>query len=287
MIDDAYRRAARIFSPDIAKTYVEHLAQQVASVDDDPEGFLEAIVEARVTVAGLGLVTEVQSYFDAEADKLAKVWLAEYAPQIKALSDDRKESYRQIVEMSSEPQSVDLAKPESRYEATKARENDKEIKFPTWKNHLLADKDGKYPAELNEWERTIVEAESKRTGFRFWYRNPQQPGQSSLGIAYLEDEQFKIVRPDFIFFAEQDGKVAVDLVDPHGLHLVDALPKLKGLATYAEEHANAYRRIESVAEAGGRLRVLDLTRVDVRAAVATATSAKSLFEGVLANDYLD
>ena len=285
VIDDAYRRAARIFSPDIAKTYVEHLAQQVASVDDDPEEFLEAIVEARVTVAGLGLVTEVQSYFDAEADKLAKAWLSEYAPHIKALSDDRKESYRQIVEMSTEPQSVDLAKPESRYEATKARENDREITFPTWKNHLLADMDGKYPAELNEWERTVVEAESKRTGFRFWYRNPQQPGQSSLGIAYLEDEQFKIVRPDFIFFAEQDGKVVVDLVVPHGLHLADALPKLQGLAAYANEHADAFRRIEAVAEASGKLRVLDLTRADVRQAVWGASSTKSLFEGLMAADY--
>ena len=55
VIDDAYRRAARIFSPDIARTYVEHLAKQVASVDDDPEEFLEAIVEARVTVAGSGV----------------------------------------------------------------------------------------------------------------------------------------------------------------------------------------------------------------------------------------
>lgn len=285
VIDDAYRRAARIFSPDIAKTYVEHLAQQVASVDDDPEEFLEPIVEARVTVAGLGLVTEVQSYFDAEADRLAKAWLTEYSPQIKALSDDRKESYRQIVEMSTEPQSVVLAKPESRYEATKARENDKEITFPTWKNHLLADKDGKYPAELNEWERTVVEAESKRTGFRFWYRNPQQPGQSSLGIAYLEDEQFKVVRPDFIFFAEHDGKVVVDLVDPHGLHLADALPKLQGLAAYANEHAYAYRRIEAVAEASGKLRVLDLTRADIQQAIKEASSANSLFEGMLAADY--
>jgi len=32
--------------------------------------------------------------------------------------------------------------------------------------------------------------------------------------------------PDFIFFAQQDGEVVV--VDPHGLHLVDALPKLQG-----------------------------------------------------------
>jgi hypothetical protein len=285
VIDDAYRRAARIFSPDIAKTYVEHLAQQVASVDDDPEEFLEAIVEARVTVAGLGLVTEVQSYFDTEADKLAKAWLCEYAQQIKALSDDRKESYRQIVEMSTEPQSVDLAKPESRYEATKARENDKEITFPTWKNHLLADKDGKYPTELNEWERTVVETESKRADFRFWYRNPQQPGQSSLGIAYLEDEQFKIVRPDFIFFSEQDGKVVVDIVDPHGLHLADAFPKLQGLASYAEIHTGAYRRIESVAEVGGQLRLLDLTRADVRQAIRQAISPKSLYESLIANDY--
>lgn len=285
VIDDAYRRATRIFSPDIAKTYVEHLAQKVASIDDDPEEFLEAIVEARVTVAGLGLVTEVQSYFDAEADKLARAWLYEYAPQIKALPDDRKESYRQIVEMSTEPQSVDLAKPESRYEATKARENDKEINFPTWKSHLLADQDGKYPAELNQWEQTVVETESQRAGFRFWYRNPQQPGQSSLGIAYLEDEQFKIVRPDFIFFAEQDGKIVVDLVDPHGLHLADALPKLQGLAAYAKEHADAYRRIEAVAEASGKLRVLDLTRADIRQAILGASSAKSLFEGLLATEY--
>ena len=77
----------------------------------------------------------------------------------------------------------------------------------------------------------------------------------------------------------------VDLVDPHGLHLADALPKLQGLAAYANEHANAYRRIEAVAEASGKLRVLDLTRADVRQAVLGASSAKSLFEGLLAADY--
>lgn len=285
VIDDAFRRAARIFSPDIARTYVEHLAQKVASVDDDPEDYLEAIVEARVTVAGLGLVMEVQPYFDAQADKLAKEWLAKYASQIKALPDDRKESYRQIIEMSAEPQSVALAKPESRYEATKARENDRETVFATWKNHLLCNSEGKYPVEMNAWERAVVETESKRSGFRFWYRNPQQPGQSSLGIAYIEDGEYKIVRPDFVFFAEHDGKVVVDLVDPHGLHFVDALPKLKGLAIYAEAHATAYRRIESVAEVGGTPRVLDLTRLEVRQAIKEALSAKGLFESGWAGDY--
>lgn len=286
VIDDAYRRAARVFSPDISRSYVEHLAQKVASLDDDPEEYLEAIVGARVTVAGVGLVTEVQAYFDVEADKLAKVWLTAYAPQIKALTDDRKESYREIIEMSTEPQGVDLAKPESRYEATKARENGKDTAFPTWKSHLLCDKGGWYPAELNDWEQAVVETESERIGFCFWYRNPQQPGQSSLGIAYVQDEQCKIVRPDFIFFAQQDSKVVVDLIDPHGLHLVDALPKLQGLALYAQAYGSAYRRIDSVAEALGKLRVLDLTRTDVRQAIKVATSAKGLFESVWAQDYV-
>lgn len=285
VIDDAYRRAARIFSPDISRTYVDHLAGKVADREEDPEEFLEAIVEARVTVAGLGLVMEVQAYFDAEADRLAKVWLAKYAQQIKTLTDDRKESYRQIIEMSTDPQDVGLVKPEARYEATKARENDKVTVLPTWANHLLCDQAGKYPAELNDWERTVVETEAKRKGFAFWYRNPQQPGQSSLGIAYLDGEQYKILRPDFLFLVEQDGKLMVDLVDPHGLHLADALLKLRGLAIYAENHVDAYRRIESVAEVKGRLRVLDLKREDVREAVTSAQDAEGLFSGSLADDY--
>lgn len=118
------------------------------------------------------------------------------------------------------------------------------------------------------------------------YRNPQQPGQSSLGIAYLSDEEYRIVRPDFIFLAiGAGGTVVADIVDPHGLHLVDALPKLKGLALYAETHAKAYRRIESVAEAKGKLRKLDLKNEDVRAGIADATDAQSLFSGGLASDY--
>jgi type III restriction enzyme len=101
----------------------------------------------------------------------------------------------------------------------------------------------------------------------------------------LEDDEYKIVRPDFVFFAEQDGKVVADIVDPHGIHLADALPKLKGLAEYAKANASCYHRIESVAQAGGKLRVLDLTRAEVQTAIKGATNATALYEGVLANDY--
>ena len=285
VIEDAYRRAARIFSPDISRTYADFLAYKVAT-PDKPDEFEEAIVEARVSIAALGLVTEVQAYFEAEADKLAKAWLAKYGNKIKKLTDDRKEAYRQIVEMSTEPQDVDLVKPEAKFEPTKVREKDDETELPSYKNHLLCDENGNYPAELNDWESAVVEAESRRKDFSFWYRNPQQPGQSSLGIAYLADDQYKIIRPDFIFFSTLvDGKVVADIVDPHGLYFSDALPKLQGLALYAAEHAMAYRRIESVAEVKGKLRVLDLTREDVRKAIVSAKDAANLFVDYLASDY--
>ncbi|EMX5193541.1 TPA: DEAD/DEAH box helicase family protein [Citrobacter freundii] len=287
VIDDAYRRAARIFSPSIAHSYVDHLASQVSDRKVDPEAFLEAVIEARVTVASLGLVTEVQPYVDSEAEKLAKDWLSKYNQQINMLSDDRRESYRQIIEMSTEPQDVGLLKPEARYEATKANENGNVKVLPVWDDHLLCGLDGKYPTELNDWERTVVETESGRSGFCYWYRNPQQPGQSSLGIAYEKAGQYGIVRPDFLFFAEQDGSIAVDLVDPHGLYLSDALAKLQGLAQYAASHANVYRRIESIAQIkmNGKLRVLDLKRQEVQDAIATAQDAEALFSSGLADDY--
>jgi hypothetical protein len=188
--------------------------------------------------------------------------------------------------MSAEPQDVELVKPESRFEPTRARLNYIETALPTYENHLLCDEQGNYPAELNAWEAKVVETEMKRKGFRFWYRNPQQPGQSSLGIAYLSGEQYGIVRPDFVFFTTQaDGTVVADIVDPHGSHLADALPKLQGLALYAERHSKAYRRIESIAEVKGKLRILDLTTAEIRQGIAASKDAVSLFAGPLSTDY--
>jgi hypothetical protein len=285
VIEDAFRRATRIFTPDISRTYTDYLAYKV-STPDEPDAFEEAIVEARVSIAALGLVPEVQAYFDAEADKLATNWLATYSKEIKKLTDDRKEIYRQIVEMSTEPQDVDLVKPEAKFEPTTVREKENETELPTYKNHLLCDENGNYPAELNDWEIAVINIESKRKSFGFWYRNPQQPGQSSLGIAYLEGDQYKILRPDFIFFATLDnGQVVAEIIDPHGLYLSDALPKLQGLALYAEAHVTAYRRISSVAKIKGTLRVLDLMREDVRKAIAGAKDTTSLFASHLGKDY--
>jgi hypothetical protein len=283
VVSDAYRRTARIISPDIALTYTIALAKRKPEAEDD---FDDALIEAREDVAALHLLENLQVRFDAEAKKLADSWFAKYRSRIKKLPDDRQDAYRQIIALSTDPQDVDLVQPVSRFEPTKVREADgSETDIPTHKLHLLCDDQGEYPAQLGTWERQVLEAEMARDGFTFWYRNPDRPSQDSLGIAYEDGDDTKIVRPDFLFFAEQDGDVVVDIIDPHGFHLADALPKLKGLASYAETHSEIYRRIEAVAEAGGKLRVLDMTRPDVRQAVTVATSAEALFKDAAAGDY--
>ncbi|MBV6390492.1 DEAD/DEAH box helicase family protein [Nitrosomonas europaea] len=287
VVNDAYRRTARILNPDIARTYTEVLAKRRVEDETDEDEYVDALIEAREVIGALGLMENLPQFYDAEAKKLSDAWLAQYREQIKLLPDNRQEVYRQIRALSREPQDIDLVRPVSWMEATAAREKDgTETKLPTYAHHLLCDEDGVYPVELNHWEKAVLKKEAQRDGFKFWYRNPNRPTQDSLGIAYVDGDETKIVRPDFLFFAESpDGTVAVDIVDPHSIHLADALPKLQGLARYAETHAQIYRRIEAVAEVGGKLRVLDLTSADIRQAVIDGTSAQSLYEGVLAGDY--
>lgn len=283
VVGDAYRRSARIVSPDIARTYTVELAKRKPEAEDD---FDAALIEAREDVAALHLLENLQVVFDVQAKKLSDAWFAEYQGRIKQLPDDRQEAYRQIVALSTEPQDVDMAQPVSRFEPTKVREaNGNERDIPTYKQHLLCDEEGNYPSELNDWERAVLAAEAKRTGFKFWYRNPNRPSQDSLGIAYADGSETKIVRPDFVFFSEHDGEIVADVVDPHSAHLADAVPKLQGLAKYAEAHPGVLRRIEGVAEVGGKLRVLDLTRADVRAAVNRAQQANELYGSAMARDY--
>ena len=283
VIEDAYRRAGRAISPDLARTYSEFLAQTEGKSDDVEE----SLMEAHVTVAALGLVSEVRDYIEAEAEKLATQWLTKYRVKIKSLSDERQEVYRQIREMSAQPMDVDLARPTSRIQPTTIREADgSEKPLPLFKRHLLCADNGLFPEDFNSWEEEVLQVELKRADTVAWYRNPSHASQDSLGIAYEDDSEPRIVRPDFIFFAQlPDGTISADIVDPHGTQFSDALPKLKGLAQYAETYGSVFRRIDAVAKIGDTFRVLDLMEQSVCSAVKSATSIRALYESEEATDY--
>ena len=282
-VEDSYRRASRLFSPDLARTYSESLAT-AGLKSQDPEA---SLVESHVTVAALGLVQAVKSYLDGEAEKLTNDWLESYRVAIKNLSDERQDVYRQIREMSTDPIPGGLARPVSWMQPTAMRQEDgTETPLPSFPKHLLCSNAGVFPESLNSWEEEVLRNELGRTDTVAWYRNPPRASQDSLGVKYRNGSEWGIMRPDFIFFARNsDGLIVADIVDPHGTHLSDALVKVKGLADYASTHGDWFRRIEVVAEFNDSFRVLDLKDSVVRAGVESSDSAKSIYESEFATKY--
>lgn len=284
VIEDAYKRAARLISPDLAKTYSEHLADQNA----DAEDYEEALIEAHTDVAALGLVDTIKGALETKAEALANEWLTAHEAAIKGLTDERQDVYRELRELSADPLDVTLAMPKNRLQPTvELREDGTEVPLPRFDRHLLCDADGKYPDLLNTWETKVLETEMSSETSLAWYRNPSSSKPESLGIVYYEDDQANILRPDFVFFNQaSDGTIQANLVDPHGIHLADALPKLRGLKDYTESHGADFHRVEAVAETDqGGFRSLNIKNADIRAAIVSATSAKSVFEGEHSKPY--
>ena len=182
---------------------------------------------------------------------------------------------------------VFLARPKAGLQPTMAREaNGTETPLPCYEKHMLCDADGLFPDELNIWERAVLEAETTKDGRVAWYRNPARASQDSLGIVYDDADEKRLFRPDFVFFSQQaDGSIVADIVDPHGHHLADSLPKLIGLSRYAEQNGDSYGRIEAISEVDGQYRLLNLKEADVRHAISTAASAKSAYGGQLSKPY--
>lgn len=283
-IEDAYRRAARVISPDVARTYSEHLADR----ESDPEHREQALLEAHTLVAALGLVPGIKDLLDTRAERLSNQWLEAHRGGIRTLSDERQDIYREIRAMSVDPVDVDLARPKSWLQPTTIRETSgTEAELPRFRGHLLCDTEGLFPEHFrSEWEAHVLATELGRDDNAAWYRNPARASQDSLGITYEADDETLIVRPDFVFFAQSHGgTVEADLIDPHGHHLADSLPKLKGLARYAEAHGAVYRRVEAVAELNGTYRLLNLKNECVREAIYAAESAKSVYGSTEATDY--
>ena len=219
----------------------------------------------------------VAAELDGEARVLSDRWFDEYRVAILGLSDDRRAVYDEIQGMSPKPEAIGIKRPRIRAEPTEDKDGGK---VPARTGHLMSDSGGNFPiGSLNKWETQVLDKEMSRPGFQAWYRNPSHPSGDALVIAYEIGEQWRRMCPDFIFFHGGPEGMRVSIVDPHGQHLGDALPKLRGLAGFASEHGEHFHRLESVAQAkDGPLRVLNLKEPSVREAVANANGVQALYD---------
>lgn len=277
-VDHDYREAGRVLSPDVARAYADYIAIS----DDDDDG----LFDAHLKVAALAKIADVGPELDRAADKLANQWFDTYRVDVKGLSDERQSVYAEIKALSPDPQRIDIRRPKVRTEET---EDSKGNSVETRLKHLMSDSEGAFPiGSLNKWEVPVVDTELGRAGALAWYRNPGRASEDSLAIAYKDGKgNWRRLCPDFVFFHDDNaGGVRVSIVDPHGTFLSDALPKLKGLADFTEEHGDAFHRIEAVTKMkDDTLRVLDLKSESVRKHVREATDAEALYLSNAATNY--
>ena len=277
-VEADFKQAGRVLTPDLARKYAGHIA-----VEDEGD---DGLFDAHLKVAALAQLEGIQAELDREADTLARKWLTEYRVAIKGLLDNRRAVYDEIIAMAADPQRIDVLRPRVRSEATRT-EDGKLVE--TRPNHLMADESGQFPLASFDsiWETRVLDSEMNQPGFAAWYRNPSRASDDSLAIAYRDGAGgWRRMCPDFVFFSETNDKVEASIVDPHGTHLSDALPKLRGLAAFAAEFGEEFHRIESVAQVDEEtLRVLDLKDPAVREAIHEADDPRGLYLSSAAADY--
>jgi superfamily II DNA or RNA helicase len=228
----------------------------------------------RVRCAALLRIEKVRAMIEATATDWVREQLDLFRVQILNTVGATRDAYTRVQEQTTVPETVTVQLRQNERAATKDRSGDD---LPRFGGHVFSDADGTYPADLNDWERTVVSSEVARDGFVAWYRNPGSATPASLRIAYqIDGEDWASLQPDFIVLSRRtDGTLGASIVDPHGDYLADARAKLQALAVFAERFGDQFVRIESVAKVeDGTLRVLDLGDPAVRAEVVAFQGGK-------------
>lgn len=295
-VEEALRTLRRQLSTSIVNRYLARDMQAAIneSIETGEDPSAVDITAIRARVAALGFVTlpegepSVVDATEEAADALTRLWLTTRKSAIDALPDSRKPTYEAIREMARNPEAAGLTiKEEERVDSVYPDGTT----LPTERLHVLADSAGSYPVDAkmakNRWERSTIAHEKTIGSLVAWYRNPSTAGPNSLRIVHRDGDKWKSVQPDFIFVHKQADGIRPSIIDPHGAHQGDALPKLKALAKYADDHGDQFDRIIAVGveKSEGDKKYLygiDMKNSTVRAAVygslADTESVRGLFD---------
>lgn len=258
-IANARRRADVTLSPSVTNAFF----RQEISMGKDP-------IEINVEIAAAAAVPEiVAAVIKGARDNLEKL-TEEYDPLIAKYPTSVRNQFASGMSRHGIPHTVFLDKPV-------ADTHDKNGKM--YPKHVVNDpKTHKAWFNLYESEDSVVMHELKNPNIICWYRNPVgKTTGNSLRIAYRLGDDRKTLHPDFIFFEKCGDREMPAIVDPHGLHLADTLPKLKGIARYVEDFGETYSRYWFVSDYKGKAMYLDMKDSETRTIVNEASDAFECF----------
>ncbi|PIC70775.1 type III deoxyribonuclease [Sporosarcina sp. P16b] len=146
--------------------------------------------------------------------------------------------------------------------------------------HIYVDKQSEFKIDLNGWEKDIVKTMLEKADVYAWLRNPDRK-YWSMCIPYEDGGKNVPMFPDFIFIRKQHDKYVFDLLDPHDSSKNDNVPKVKGLARYAEKYWALFPRIGLIRRQKGkdkqeRYYLLNVSNTIVRKKVLKITTDAQL-----------
>lgn len=277
-LDRDTKRIVRSVKEGVGTAYLLHRYRDAGDGAD--------LFDVRLRVAALLRVPGVVDSVEERATEWVQGHLVTHAAAIANTTGKRRDDFRRVQEQTSRPEPVTV---ELLSNVKVATEDGTGNKLPTFERHLFAGPDRRFPAALNDWERTVLETELRRESTVAWYRNPSRPIPSAVRIAYQDDTgTWSSLQVDLVVVSRRDDDtLGVSLLDPHGTHLADAASKLRALAAYAERFGERFVRIQGLAMVDGTLRFLDLLDPSVRVAVDefAGDDATALYASDAATDY--
>ncbi|MCQ3808758.1 MAG: hypothetical protein KTV16_16045, partial [Acidimicrobiia bacterium] len=213
----------------------------------------------RLTAELIALVedAEVNSQLQDRARQQIVKWHNDYNEAVKDLPDDEE---RKLNELFAKPGSTvrkewssDSVLPDV-IRARKPKPNS-----PCFERHIYTEgTDTEVSLDFNGWEKQIINEQLQDPKVVAWLRNERVSGRWRLAIPYKNADGEGLMYPDLLLLRRRNGCLTVDIVDPHSLHLADAVYKLHGLAEYASEHSAKIGRVIAVAEVDEKLCQQDL-----------------------------
>ena len=226
-----------------------------------------ALRRARMEVLALRATDPgLKEALDRRADELIEEWAQCYAADIEKLPDREREDLNRWLAPEGQVRLVESPSVPERI--TRRREKSEQ----SWDKHLYVEKDGRYLAKLNGWEKAVLNvALNEDEEVVAWFRNKLGVDQWRLAIPYKKGKDTFLMYPDFIIFRRTENGLVADILDPHGFQFADKVAKAHGLADYAESHADCplLGRVEDISKSpnDNKLRRLDLSDRESQKAV--------------------
>lgn len=206
---------------------------------------------------------------ESRAGELLAQALEARKTDIRKLSDERRQLYRQVRRQAAKPEPEDWELPDA-IEVPKGEGK-------RYEKHLYVDDEGKFSAKpkLNDWEDEVISTAIGNPDVVGWLRNdPRKPW--ALSIPYKKGAEDRPMYPDFLVFRRSGSGIVCDIYEPHAPAWADSVGKAKGLAEFALRHGDDFGDIELIAKIGGTLKRLSLNDTEIRDRILTVGTSDEL-----------